>query len=962
MAGGLQAFEVFGTIDLRGGAKVMSEITAIGSASKKGLVPGLTAGALAVSALTAAVGIFAVKSALDMKQAQRVITQGTGATGTALAKMTDDFKAVFATVPEEVGTVADALVAVEQLSGSTGANLQAMTKQYVSLARMQGGDAKALAKDGIATLNQWGVATGKQADTLDRFYRISQKTGAPVESLLGMLKTFGPVFRPLGLGLDESASLLGAMTKAGLNTSKMTFAFRSALVKLGKDGVKDTAKGFLDLVQRIKDAKTQSDATALSVKYFGARGVELGLAIYSGKVQLDGIVASMESGKGTITGTADSTMKFADQMKSVGHEAGIAIEPLGNVILQFRGPLMDVFRQGIGALKSFGNWFAALGKPTQTAIVKLGLFMIAAGPLLKMAGPLWGVAKAIGGIGSAAATAAGAEGAGGLAAGITAMGVSTGPVLLAIAAIAAAVGGITLAWRMAHDEWLLYQISQGGGQLTSGTTPSPKDAPGVGVGGGRYRSNEGQVTNPGVVGGAPWLTPHTVGSSPGIPTVTVDPKAAAKMADDLLRGYAAPIIASQLPAQAGGFLAKHTIDAAKVTLGEQSPSTVFRDIGTNAVLGMLSGLTPGAVWAAVTRLAGGMVARIVALPGQFGHTAAVTIGNFAGGVAGGVGSAWSQASRLASGMVARVSGISSQFVRAGVNAAWGLAAGVGEGVDAVWSAGVNLAKKLIGAVKNFLGIHSPSTVFAGIGSHVVSGFVNGLNFDNAMGIVKKFFGGVWQFASSVPSILSNLFQSGDIGSVMAMLNNVKGGVGGALGNVFAGIKEARSLIGQPYVWGGLDCSGLASSVLNAVFPGRFGRFTTADVPSMFAPGPGKLITLGLVPGKHMGIKLPDGWYESPHTGATVRGPGSAKSSWPTEWHIPGYRTGGMVFDTGPAMLHGTKSRPEAVLSYEAIKEALSGGPTNTFTGNLIFNTAAAVDRFLDRTELRSELGALGVAY
>jgi TP901 family phage tail tape measure protein len=54
----------------------------------------------------------------------------------------------------------------------------------------------------------------------------------------------------------------------------------------------------------------------------------------------------------------------------------------------------------------------------------------------------------------------------------------------------------------------------------------------------------------------------------------------------------------------------------------------------------------------------------------------------------------------------------------------------------------NVVDPVVNAVKNFFGIHSPSTVFAGIGGHLIQGLINGLTRTNPIQIVGQIFGGM----------------------------------------------------------------------------------------------------------------------------------------------------------------------------------------------------------------------------
>ena len=155
---------------------------------------------------------------------------------------------------------------------------------------------------------------------------------------------------------------------------------------------------------------------------------------------------------------------------------------------------------------------------------------------------------------------------------------------------------------------------------------------------------------------------------------------------------------------------------------------------------------------------------------------------------------------------------------------------------------------------------------------------------------------------------------------------------------------ANSQVGLPYVWGSRDCSWYVSSILSAGGINPDGRFTTSQEPGLFTPGRGQYVTIGLVPGHHTGIELPNGWYEAPHTGANLRGPGQAKSSWPEYYHVQGYK-------------RGTNYVPSDGLAYLHQGEKVIPANGRSETPSVIYapNVTVIADAMTDIEALRAEL-------
>lgn len=82
--------------------------------------------------------------------------------------------------------------------------------------------------------------------------------------------------------------------------------------------------------------------------------------------------------------------------------------------------------------------------------------------------------------------------------------------------------------------------------------------------------------------------------------------------------------------------------------------------------------------------------------------------------------------KLGPEMVRTLIGLVPVLLRAGVDLIAGLVKGLWEAASSVGSALLDIAKKAIGGFLDFLGIHSPSRLFAGYGGNLVDGLVKGL--------------------------------------------------------------------------------------------------------------------------------------------------------------------------------------------------------------------------------------------
>ena len=125
------------------------------------------------------------------------------------------------------------------------------------------------------------------------------------------------------------------------------------------------------------------------------------------------------------------------------------------------------------------------------------------------------------------------------------------------------------------------------------------------------------------------------------------------------------------------------IKSVKNFLGIHSPSTVFSDIGKNLINGLINGVKS-------------LINNVIAT-----------------------------GKNLVTGFVNIFKNLPSSFVTIGKNMITGLINGVKSMISGAISTVRNFAGSVIDAAKGALGIHSPSTVFAGIGKNLVAGMEKG---------------------------------------------------------------------------------------------------------------------------------------------------------------------------------------------------------------------------------------------
>ena len=236
----------------------------------------------------------------------------------------------------------------------------------------------------------------------------------------------------------------------------------------------------------------------------------------------------------------------------------------------------------------------------------------------------------------------------------------------------------------------------------------------------------------------------------------------------------------------------------------------------------------------------------------------------------------------------------------------------------------SIVDPIVNAVKHFFGIHSPSTVMAGIGGYLMKGLFLGMvpGISGVGNLIGSVFGGF-------PSALAGLIGHGLVGIASLpgkALNAIMSLFGGG-GNSSRMAAEAAKYAGHRYVWGGpanasqgFDCSSFVNMIagsLGLALPGGFrapsgthGPSTTSWLPfgSMKRPGFGNMAMNDLyVNDHHMGIVTGKGTGFAARSTATGTGPQSVGGGY-TILRFPG---GGIKL---PPWLEGIRGKVTGALS------------------------------------------------
>lgn len=309
---------------------------------KLGKVGGLALGGALVAGIAAAgLGKIAYDLGAEFDVAFDKIRVGTGKTGKPLKQLEKDFKAVFASVPTDATTAADAIAGLNKRLDLSGKPLRNLSKNMLELSRMTETDLGGNIQSITRLFGDWSIETAKQVPTLNELWRASQKTGVNIKDLSDLMVQFGSPLRNLGFDFDTAAAMFSKFEKEGVNIQTAMPGLRMALKNFAGAG-KDPQKALEETFKAIDQAGSTAEANTLAFEVFGTRaGPDLAAAIREGRFEFDNIERSMRKGKDTIMRSSKDTRDLGENMRVLGNKLKVVFEPLGTLVFNTVGKISE---------------------------------------------------------------------------------------------------------------------------------------------------------------------------------------------------------------------------------------------------------------------------------------------------------------------------------------------------------------------------------------------------------------------------------------------------------------------------------------------------------------------------------------------------------------------------------------------------------------------------------------------
>lgn len=227
---------------------------------KLGIVGSLTAGGKALADF-----------ALDVQDSQALIQRNIGRIGEGAADALEQYEDARRQVVQGQAETAQAIAHYDTLLGLQGDRLERLTVLTGKFAQVTGSSLGSISKEVGQVFTAMRVGAADFEATLDTIYQTTAATGISATQLLADLRNYGPVLSQVGLDASEAAIFIGSLAAAGIDLSRVSPGINQFARRVADLGG-DPRTALVDVIDRIRAAKTDTQALNIATEAFGAEG------------------------------------------------------------------------------------------------------------------------------------------------------------------------------------------------------------------------------------------------------------------------------------------------------------------------------------------------------------------------------------------------------------------------------------------------------------------------------------------------------------------------------------------------------------------------------------------------------------------------------------------------------------------------------------------------------------------
>lgn len=355
------------------GSKIDKTADKIGKAGNK-MTLGMTAPIMGIAALS-------MKAFKEVDDGLDTVVSKTGATGEAMASLEQSFRKVAGGMPASFDEVGNAIGEINTQFGLMGESLEKASTKMIKFAQINDADVTESTIKSKEAIEKYGLETKDLDMVLDAITKTAQNTGVSVDKLFDIVVKGSPQIKQMGLDFAQGTELMGRLEQKGYDSQKALSYMTKAQSNWAKENV-SLVDGLKNLQDKLESATTHEEKLAIAAEAFGTKGGAFMLEILeNGALNADEFAKAMEEAGGAVEQTWQGMLDPVDLVNQALKNLELAGSDLGEAL---QGVLLPILEQVISGLQKFADWFNNLSDSTKKTIVKIGLFLAALGPILKI--------------------------------------------------------------------------------------------------------------------------------------------------------------------------------------------------------------------------------------------------------------------------------------------------------------------------------------------------------------------------------------------------------------------------------------------------------------------------------------------------------------------------------------------------------------------------------------------------
>ena len=372
------------------GVKMEKVGDGISSAGKK-LLP--------VSGAVAGLGAVSVKTAADFDSAMSKVAAVSGATGEDFDKLRAKAREMGSKTKFSASEAAGAMNYMAMAGWKTEDMLSGV-EGIMNLAAASGEDLATTSDIVTDALTAFGLSAKDSGHFADVLAAASSNANTNVSMMGESFKYAAPVAGALGISAEDTSVALGLMANAGIKASQSGTSLRTGLTNLAKPtkqmqsymdkyniALIKNEDGSVDLRATMEDLRkkmgglSESEQAAAASAIFGKNSMAGWLAIINASDKdFDKLTGAIDNCDGT-------ALEMAETMQdNLMGQITILKSQLQELAISFGDALMPMIRKVVSALQSFVDRLNSMSEGQRNAIIRIGMFVAALGPMLVVIG------------------------------------------------------------------------------------------------------------------------------------------------------------------------------------------------------------------------------------------------------------------------------------------------------------------------------------------------------------------------------------------------------------------------------------------------------------------------------------------------------------------------------------------------------------------------------------------------